>query len=200
MFRSGSIGSGGMKNPGGPGKIGSGPTGPLPGKSSGLPILATSCAAAFSPLADFALAASPEFTSNLASTAWTLGRASGATATAHCAMIRICSGDATIAVSTIAATKSSLALVASMAAFTTSHAHFGDSETYSATFSKILSGKSLAAFLTSKAIFTQSSSANAAGAAKISAAVTSESFLFMGQLLIGGAGSGNRTRMSNLEG
>jgi hypothetical protein len=85
--------------------------------------------------------------------------ASGATAMAHCAIRRMWSGAAVMAVSTMAATISASALEPSMAALTTSQAQPGAAATSVATTSRTFDCSAATAVFTEAASFRQSTSA-----------------------------------------
>jgi hypothetical protein len=138
-------------------------------------------------------------------TACTAASASGETATAHCEMIRIFSGAAVAATSTIIATPFGVAFVVSMAAFTTSQAQSGFAETCDSTTSRTLDGWAVIAAFADKATFAQSCSAweDIWRAPKASATNANRNVVFMlgiNQKALDGAGSGNRTRIASLEG
>ncbi len=188
-----------------PGPPGLGPTGPSPGKSSGFGIAATSAGA----LALFAslelISPSPRLGSYLARTAWTWASASGAAAIAHWEIKRICSGAATIADSTIAATNSTEAADPSIEALTISQEHSGAAATSLETTSRTLPGSASTDAFTERASFWQSTSAEKAPPPSTTAKKAGKKVFFMTvgcgmENECNGAGSGNRTRVSSLEG
>ena len=146
-----------------PGPPGVGPIGPSPGKSNGLSSAATSPTGAFS----------------LASAAWTLPRASGATATAHRATKSTCSGAAIAAASTIAATVSALALEPSIAALTISHAQSGAAETSVETISRTFDFSAATACFTERESWMQSTAALAGNSPNAAPSRTKEMVFFI---------------------
>ena len=106
---------------------------------------------------------SPRFGSRRASTACTLASESGATATAHWAMIRIFSGAAVAATSTIVATWDGPASLAVIAALTISQAQSWLAATWASTISRSLSGWALISSCTATPIFRQSTGSAVSG-------------------------------------